>query len=277
LTYFNKVTEWLLNAGTSVPTSVRSASMKTFRLIASVITLLTLASFTAAAQAPAKPPLRVIFVSGAESYNTDQGFADLADYLRREHGMECEVLRMSPDQTEIVGIERLLQADTAVFHVRRKTLNPQNLAVLKRFFASGKGFVALRSTSHGWENWREFDTEVLGAKYGGPGGGNFGVATKLHFKNHPIWRGVEGLDTKKDLYRVTEVAPDITVILEGETRNGTVPVGWTRPHHSSRLFYLALGYQQDMEQPGFRRAIANALSWVTAPASAPGAEKKRQR
>ncbi len=233
----------------------------------SVFVLLALgAAVRTVAAAPAKP-LKVVFVSGAESYNTDQGFADLAEHLRREHGMDCEVLRMSPDQTAIVGIERLLAADTAVFHVRRKTLNPQNLAVLKQFFASGKGLVALRSTSHGWENWREFDQEILGAKYGGPGGGNFGLATQLIIKDHPIWRGVERLDTKKDLYRITELAPDVTVILEGETKNGRVPVGWTRAHHGSRLFYLALGYQQEMEHPAFRRMMANALRWVTEPAS----------
>ena len=62
--------------------------------------------------------------------------------------MVCKVLRMRPDQKAILGIERLLHADTALFHVRRKTLEPDNLAVLKQFFASGKGFVALRSTSH---------------------------------------------------------------------------------------------------------------------------------
>lgn len=240
-------------------------SLRSF--IFSVLFLLSLGATASTATAVSGKPLKVVLVSGAESYNTDQGFADLAEHLRRNHGMECEVLRMSADQTAIIGIERLLQADTAVFHVRRKTLNPQNLAVLKQFFASGKGFVALRSTSHGWENWKEFDQEVLGAKYGGPGGGNFGVATQLIFKDHPIWRGVEGLDTKKDLYRITEVAPDVTVILEGETKNGRVPVGWTRPHRGSRLFYLALGYQQEMEHPAFRRMMANALYWVTEPAS----------
>lgn len=243
-------------------------------LLRLLVVLLIGATAASPYAAPAKR-LKVVFVSGAESYNTDQGFADLAAYLSREHQMDCEVLRMSADQTAIVGIERLLQADTAVFHVRRKTLNPQNLAILKQFFASGKGFVALRSTSHGWENWKDFDQEILGAKYGGPGGGNFGLATKLTMKDHPIWRGVEGLDTKKDLYRITEVKPDVTVILEGETKNGTVPVGWTRPHHQSRLFYLALGYQQEMEHPAFRKMTVNALHWVTAPAATKAATPPR--
>lgn len=214
------------------------------------------------AAAPAKP-MRVVLVAGAESYNTDQAFADLAQYLQREYGMSCEVLRMSADQTQIVGIEKLLEADSAIFHVRRKTLNPEHLAILKKFFASGKGFVALRSTSHGWENWKDFDQQILGAKYGGPGGGNFGLATGLRLKPHPIWTGVESLETKKDLYRITEVGPDVDVIIEGETKNGKVPVGWTRAHGNAKMFYLALAYQAEMEHPAFRRAIGNALHWVT--------------
>lgn len=222
---------------------------------------------SASAADSARPPLRVAIVSGAETYQSDALFAGLAEYLTREYGMHCDLLSFEPGGTRISGIERLLEADAAVFHVRRKTLEPAQLAVLKRFFASGKGFVALRSTSHGWENWREFDREVLGMKYGGPGGGNFGNAEKLLFAPHPIWEGTAGLDTKKDIYRVSEPAPDITVILEGETKNGRIPVAWTRPHHGARLVYMALFYE--LGQPPLRRAIANSLRWVTAPAPSP--------
>jgi type 1 glutamine amidotransferase len=209
-------------------------------------------------------PLRVCLVSGAETYHSNEAFARLAAYLEREHGMKCEVLAFSADGTTLPGIERLLEADTAVFHVRRKTLRPEQLAVLKRFFESGKGFVALRSTSHGWENWKDFDQQVLGITYGGPGGNNLGNAEKLHFKPHAIWTGVEGLDTKKDLYRLTNPAPDIDVILEAETKTGRAPVAWTRVHHGARLFYLALFHEID--EPPFQRTLANALRWVTAPA-----------
>lgn len=205
--------------------------------------------------------LRIALVSGAETYRSDEAFAGLAAYLEKQYGMICEILPFSADGTEIRGLDRLLAADAAVFHVRRKVPRPEDLALLKKFFASGKGFVALRSTSHGWENWKEFDREILGATYGGSGGGNFGNAEKLHFKPHPIWEGAQGLDTKKDLYRLTSLAPDLDVILEGETRNGRIPVAWTRTRGDSRLFYLALFYEIDTEP--FRRAVANALFWVT--------------
>lgn len=247
--------------------------MKTPFLIPLLLACALTSWASAATSAPAQKPLRVVLVSGAETYKSDEAFAGLADYLRKEHGMQCDVLTFSEDKTSIVGIEKLLAADTAVFHVRRKTLNSENLAVLKQFFSSGKGFVALRSTSHGWENWKDFDREILGAKYGGPGGNNLGNAEKLHFKPHPIWKGAEGLDTKKDVYRISEVAPDINVILEAETRNGRGPVAWTRPlRGGGRLFYMALFYELD--QLPFRRAIANALQWVTEPARAKNAQAR---
>lgn len=234
------------------------------RALLRIALLVSTIAFTLAVSA-AEPsrPLRVALVSGAETYKSDAIFASLAVYLEREHGMRCEVLSFDATGTRIDGIERLLEADTAVFHVRRKTLVPEHLAVLKRFFASGKGFVALRSTSHGWENWKDFDREVLGMKYGGPGGNNFGLGEKLHFKPHPIWDGTLGLDTKKDIYRVSEAASDVVVILEGETKSGRMPVAWTRPHGSARLVYMALFYELD--QPPLRRAVANALRWVSEP------------
>lgn len=245
--------------------------MKRLLLISFLLATAAMPAGFGAAAASSARPLRVVLVSGAETYHSDEAFAGLAEYLRAEQRMECEVLSVSRDGTSIPGIERLLTADTAVFHVRRKTLNPEHLAVLKRFFSSGKGFVALRSTSHGWENWKTFDQEILGGKYGGPGGGNLGNAVKLAFKPHPIWAGAEGLDTKKDVYRLTELAADVNVILEAETKNGRGPIAWTRPHHNARLVYIALFYE--MDQLPFRRAIANSIRWVT---EAPSARESRE-
>ncbi len=227
-------------------------------------------AFALTSLAPAAtPPLRVCLVSGANDsapYNTDRTLGDLARYLENDHGMTCTLLTWDATTAGFPNIERLLAADVAIFFVRRKTPNAANLAVLKKFFSTGKGFIALRSTSHAWENWPDFDAEVLGAKYGGPKGGNFGNADKLIFQPHAIWAGGESFTTRCDLYRYGPVAADVTVILEGETTSGVTPVAWTRVHHGARLVHLALGYAYDLEQSAFRRIVANAVRWVSAPA-----------
>lgn len=227
---------------------------------------LHLVASTHAADVPAPRPLRVCLVSGSQDskpYSTDVSLAALARYLESEHKMICTVLTWDAATAGFKEIDRLLEADAAVFFVRRKTPNAHNLDVLRRFFASGKGFVALRSTSHAWENWPDFDAEVLGAKYGGAKGGNFGDAEKLTRKPHPIWTGAEDFDTKCDLYRYGPVAADGKVIMEGQTKNGVTPVAWTRVHRGARLFHFALGYAYDVEKPSFRRTVANALRWVS--------------
>ena len=237
------------------------------RLVLGILALATGNLLTSAAAETARAPaLRVCLVSGANDsapYATDRSLAALARYLETEHGMRCTVLTLNAARTGFDGIERLLDADAAVFFVRRKTPDAHNLAVLRKFFSSGKGFVALRSTSHAWENWPDFDREVLGAKYGGAKGGNFGLAEQLTYQPHPIWKGAEDFDTKCDLYRYENLAADVKVILEGRTRNGVTPVAWTREHNGARLFHLALGYAYDVEKPSFRRIVANALRWVS--------------
>jgi hypothetical protein len=184
--------------------------------------------------------------------------------------MSCEVLVANSAGTGFENVERLLDADAAVFFVEAKKLDAHNLSVIRRFFESGKGVIAIRPTSHGWENWPDFDVEVLGAKYPRDGSANFGNAERLIFKTHPIWDGVVNptrigvaLTTRRDIYRFEQLAPDAGVILEAETSNGTMPVAWTRTQNGKRLFHVALGYAEEVESPGYRQMIRNALFWVT--------------
>jgi hypothetical protein len=232
------------------------------------------AKATNAAQEPPRPPLRVCLVSGANDskpYATDTTLRDLAEYLRKEDRMVCDVVVLDAAGRNFVNLERLLAADAAIFFVRRKTPAAAQLALLRQFFASGKGFIALRSTSHAWENWPDFDVEVLGARYGRNGTGNFGDAERLIFKPHPIWEGVTNptkigvaLTTRRDLYRYGDLASDLDIILEGETKNGRMPVAWTRTREGGgRLFHVALGYAEEVAMPGYRRMVRNALYWVT--------------
>ena len=71
------------------------------------------------------------------------------------------------------------------------------------------------------------------------------------------------LTTRRDIYRYGEMAPDHKVILEAETKNGRMPVAWTRVHNGTRIFHVALGYADEMESPAYRQMVRNAVFWVT--------------
>ncbi|MEY4938546.1 MAG: hypothetical protein RIQ93_281 [Verrucomicrobiota bacterium] len=239
-----------------------------------VLAVLPAGSIVAAeTSSPPARPLRVCLVSGAnesKDYRSDETLRGLADHLQKEYQMVCEVLVANPQGTGFNNVEHLLEADAAVLFIRRKNLGAHNLNVFRKFVASDKGVIALRSTSYGWENWAEFDTEVLGAKYPRDGSGNFGNVERLLFKPHAIWEGVVNptkvgvaLTTRRDIFRYNDFAPDVSVLLEAETEKGTMPVAWTRQRGLSRVFYVGLGYAEEVELPGYRRMVRNALYWVT--------------
>ena len=72
----------------------------------------------------------------------------------------------------IQGLEALDDCDVALFYTRRVTIDGEQLEAVKRYVNSGNPIVALRTTSHGFQNWLEFDKLVLGGNYHGhyPGG-----------------------------------------------------------------------------------------------------------
>jgi hypothetical protein len=226
----------------------------------------------AAAPAAAQPPrtLRVCLVSAVPEAAPSSAWSGLVDHLRREPRLQCELLTISSAGGGFGAGARLLEADVAVFLLPRVRLDEASLATLRRFFSSPKAWVTLGSTGEAWASWVGFDVDVLGVRSGLVGQDNLGAAERLLFRPHPIWEGVTNatrigvaLTTRRELVRHGETAPGVEVILEGETAQGRAPVAWTRTREGVRGFHLGLGHDDEVSQPGYWRAVRNALFWVT--------------
>lgn len=225
-----------------------------------------------AVPAAAQPPrtLRVCLVSSAAEDASAAAWRGLVEHLRREPRLQCDLLTINPAGGGFAGSGRLLESDAAVFLLPGGRWDDVTLATLRRFFSSPKGWVTLGSTGEAWEGWVGFDAEVLGVRRGRAGQDNLGAAERLLFRPHPIWEGVTNatrvgvaLTTRRDLVRHGESAPGVEVILEGETAQGRTPVAWTRTREGARGFHLGLGHDDEVAQPGYWRAVRNALFWVT--------------
>lgn len=219
--------------------------------------------------APAKAPT-IVLVSGEFEYKSAETLPGLKQKLEAQLGAKCVYLARpaDPKAQTIAGLEALDTADLAILFIRRMTLPEEQLAHFKKFAASGKPIIGLRTASHAFENWKEWDREVLGGNY--QNHHNNQLATTIRVApdaaNHPILQGVaKEFASPGSLYRNSPLPPGATVLLMGSVEGKPAePVAWTRSHHGAAVFYTSLGHPGEFGTELFDRLLLNAVKWALA-------------
>lgn len=264
----------------SIPCTVNWTSIQRSGLVVGV--LLIFQFLLSVSQVNAQQKLRVALVSGAHSpsYEGNYSMRLLRNYLE-ENDYPIEVVFISSQEgtDSFLNLEKLKTVDTAVFNVRRKTPTEQDLAIFRDFFNSGKGFVALRSTSHAWENWPDFDQEVLGARYNRTfhtDEQRYPSMEVINLYNHPIFTGARDFSTDQYMYDVQDMDDDVQIIMEGTVGESTTPMAWTRMYKGGRVFRLVPGNLELFQDPNYLRMVTNGILWV-AGRKIPGSQAQVQR
>ena len=209
------------------------------------------------------PKLKVCLLSGSEEYDSDTTLAAFQKDLEAKYDVACVLLK-ARGTDELPGLEALDKCDVAVFFTRRLTIDGEDLARVKKYCESGRPIVAIRTASHGFQNWLEFDKLVLGGNYRGHYGNKMTMkAVPVDgAQRHPVMAGVEPITSRGSLYKTSPLAPDATPLMMGTSPEATEPVTWVRTFHGGRVFYTSLGAQGDFEEPSFRRLLTNAIFWA---------------
>ena len=185
----------------------------------------------------------------------------------------------SKNRNDIPGIEALNDADVAIWSIRRRTLPKRQLAVIRRYLASGKPLVAIRTTSHafslregkpkdGLKQWSKFDQEVLGGNYHDHHGNELptSVWALKRAADHPILQGVPTKEFRVfgSLYKNTPISTLAAPLMFGRVPGvkKQEPVAWTHQRPGGgRVFYTSLGHPKSFELPQFQRLLHNATYW----------------
>lgn len=210
-------------------------------------------------------PLNICLVSGSEEYESDESLPVFKTYLEKHYHVECTLLQAKGFE-ELPGLDALKDCDVALFFTRRLRIEGEPLEKVKQYCLSGKPIVAVRTASHGFQNFLEFDKKVLGGNYHGHyGNGPIQTATiNPKQKDHPILKGVDTIKSKYSLYKTSPLADDCSVLMTAKIPNKEPePSAWIRDYKGARVFYTALGGVEDFKNESFRRMIINALYWVS--------------
>ena len=206
-------------------------------------------------------------LSGSFEYDSHDSLTVLRDYLTENAPIDSQIVAWQSED-DAVSLEPIDEADVVMVFTRRLNTAGPELERFQRYCADGRPIVGLRTASHAFQNWLDFDRVVLGGNYQGHYGG--GVATQVDAAEgaaegaaeHPVLADVMAFEAAGSLYRNTPLAEDTTPLLTGSTDEHTEPVAWTHVHRGGRIFYTSLGHPRDFWELDFLRLIENAVMWV---------------
>lgn len=228
----------------------------------------------------------VVFVVGEDEYETKTTLPRFADEELAPRGIRSTFVHAdSDDGNHFPGLEALDSADLLFVSVRRRTPPTEQLDRIKKYVASGKPIVGIRTASHafalrdgkspppGHATWPEFDGQVLGGHYTGHHGNKPGAAARTlvwlepQQAEHPIVRGYPAGEQAVPswLYKTSPLAPTATVLLWGrvEGKSPSEPAAWTNVAASeNRVFYTSQGHPDEFSSSTFRQLLTNGLFWA---------------
>ena len=255
----------------------------------------------------------IVLLSGDEEYRSEQAMPMLAKILAIRHGFKCTVLfPINPADgtidpvtlTNISGMEALDSADLCIMALRFRELPDLQMKHFVDYLERGRPIIALRTSTHAFAydhnkkspfanyDWRSaqwpggFGRQVLGETWVDHHGAHGKESTRgvinPPFKDHPILRGVADLWVPTDVYAVTHLPADASVLVWGQVLSGMspndppvagtknqpmMPVVWVRNHagpkgRTSKIVTATMGAAVDLQNEGLRRLMVNASYWA---------------
>jgi len=189
-----------------------------------------------------------------------------AKYLTEGGHFAFNVIEQSDGDT-IDAIRQIQDADLLWLYVRRRHMPAYQLEYIRQHIAAGKPVFAMRTSSHAFETWKEFDAEILGGNYHnhhpqGPDTWAIPIPEQL---NHPVLSGLgdKPFEVVSSLYKTKPLAADAQPLLMGRFQDQEEePVAWIRNVGDARIFYTSLGHPEDFDIPQVTRLLTNALDWL---------------
>ncbi len=210
--------------------------------------------------------MKTHFLSGSTEYESGPSLERFIPYLELAHNMTCTLSRGIETAADFPDFDALDDADVMFVFCKRMNLQGEQLAAIKQWGADGKPVIGVRTASHAFQTWLEFDKEILGGDYNnhGPDEDPTQVTVKTA---HPIVAGVTDWSRPGRVYHNPNIAADATELLHITSPSGiSEPVAWCRQYNDKggRSFYTSMGLPADFDNDNFRTLIVNAIRWATA-------------
>jgi type 1 glutamine amidotransferase len=197
---------------------------------------------------------RIVIVTGDEEYRSEEVGPMLAKILSVRHGFDCTVLFAldpatgmidSVNQTNIVGLAKLREADLMIIFTRFRELPDDQMKYVAEFVNSGKPILGIRTATHAFDinrnknsayakySWQSktwpggFGQQVLGDTWVNHHGNHGKESTRGIIndaqRNNSVLKGVDDIWGPTDVYTIAHLPKDATVLVWGQVLEGMSP------------------------------------------------------
>ncbi|MDP6045078.1 MAG: ThuA domain-containing protein [Phycisphaerae bacterium] len=218
-----------------------------------------------AEKAGKKKTLKIHLIGGAREYKAVESLRTWRAKMEKKYLVSFTQSFGADKARSLDGLDQLKDADLLVVYARRLEISGAQLKTVKDHVASGRPIIGLRTASHAFQNYLEFDRKVLGGSYTGHLGDEKGLKTVVNNQTarHPVMSGVYGWTRAGKLYRNKELARGAMLLLTGKGAKESYPVAWVRTIGKQRVFYTSLGLPADFSNDTFNTLLVNAVEWAS--------------
>src|SRR6266446_1302485 len=112
-------------------------------------------------------PLNICLLSACAEYDSDTSLGGFQNYLESHYRIRTHRAFGQDKGDGLPGLDALDTSDLIIIFTRRIKLPPLQLEQIRKYIASGRPIIGVRTASHAFENYLEFDHDVLGGGYKG--------------------------------------------------------------------------------------------------------------
>ncbi len=207
--------------------------------------------------------VRLCLLSGSPADDSDASLSTLGIYLEQHFDVACsKAFRRT--RRDLPGVENLADCDCAVVWAQRLAIDGEQLGCLRRFCDRGGAVVALAGMAGAFENWPQWEAEVLGGQpQPRPAAAGLSLEVAPFAEGHPILHEVRLFAPAVPPPGFRQTSSDSTVLLVGSAGLESEPLAWIRVGGRGRTFVTTLGHPGNFRRPNFLRLLANAVHWAT--------------
>ncbi|MDR1290208.1 MAG: isochorismatase family protein [Planctomycetaceae bacterium] len=227
---------------------------------------------------------RIAFLVAEGEYHANQRLPEFAHELTLRN-FNCDFSLGIPKMNgegrhNLENLQILEDADLMILYARRRALEAEKMAKIKKYVASGKPLFAIRTSAVAFdaqkpianeqgnilEQWKEFDKDILGGNYQAydselrKQGTGTDVTIALGQENHLLLKGVQPFHCQDWMYKNTPLRSDkAEILLWGKNPKLNEPVLWT---NGDNVVYTSLGHWDDWKIESFKNLMFNTVNYL---------------